>query len=106
MLARATAAGVTHVLTIGTDPEDNLLCLAVCRGRANVRCAVGVHPSYISEVRDGDLENLRTIQADPGVIALGEIGLDYFRGKDQRTQQIEVLEFQLRLATETRRSLW
>jgi TatD DNase family protein len=100
VLSRAAAAGVSHLLTIGTDPEDNLLCLQVCRGRANVRCAVGVHPSYISEVREGDLENLRTIQADSSVIALGEIGLDYYRGKDQRTRQIEVFEFQLRLAAE------
>ena len=100
VLSRAAAAGVSHVLTIGTDPADDRLCLEVCKGRPNVRCAVGVHPNNIADVPDAELESLRGIQADASVVALGEMGLDYHYGKELRDRQIEFFEFQLRLAAE------
>src|SRR5580658_7950801 len=100
VLSRAAAAGVSHVLTIGTDPADDRLCLEVCKGRSNVRCAVGVHPNNIADMPQAELESLREIQADASVVALGEMGLDYHYGTEQRERQIEVFEFQLRLAAE------
>jgi len=103
VLSRAAAAGVSHVLTIGTDPKDDRLCLEVCRGRTNVRCAVGVHPNNIADVLQPELESLREIQADASVVALGEMGLDYHCGTEQRGRQIEFFEFQLRLAAEVKK---
>jgi len=101
VLTRAKLAGVHAMITIGTSIADSRECVAVCRGRENVRCAVGVHPGYVDQEPLADLPLLRDIQADPAVVAIGEIGLDYFRGKSNKARQIEFLQYQLKLATET-----
>lgn len=100
VLHRARAAGVSRLITIGTDLEDDRRCIATCRGRDDIRCAVGVHPNHVAEVDTADLPQLREIQTDPSVLALGEMGLDYHYGKQRRQQQVEFFEFQLQLAGE------
>ena len=105
VLFRAAAVGVTRLVTISTSVADARDCLAVCRGRPNVRCAVGVHPTYVAEVDPAELPSLRDLQADPAVVAIGEVGLDYHYGREHRDRQIEFLNVQLRLAVETNRPL-
>ena len=105
MLARAAAAGVSRLVTISTSVADARACLATCRGRDAVRCAVGVHPTHVDDVEVGELPALRAIAADPAVVAVGEIGLDYHRGRQSRSRQIEFLEFQLQVATDLGRPL-
>jgi TatD DNase family protein len=105
VLTRAKLAGVHRMITIGTDLEEDRKCVEVCRGRDQLRCAVGVHPSYVDEADFAELPQLREIQADPGVVAIGEIGLDYFRGKANKQRQIDFLQYQLKLATETNRAV-
>jgi TatD DNase family protein len=100
VLARARTAGVSRLITIGTELNDDRQCIALCRGRDDLRCAVGVHPNYVQEADPADLPQLREIQADPSVVALGEMGLDYHYGTETRTRQIEFFEFQLNLAAE------
>ena len=103
VLFRAAAAGVTRCVTISTDVADARACLNVCRGRDNVRCAVGVHPTYVNQVEPDELRALREIQADPSVVAIGEVGLDYHYGIDNRQRQVDFLNHQLQLATEVGR---
>jgi TatD DNase family protein len=103
VLTRAAAANVTSMITIGTGVEDSRQCVAVCRGRENVRCAVGVHPGYVDEEQFEELPALREMQNDPAVVAIGEIGLDYFRGKANRDRQIQFLQWQLQLATDVKK---
>ncbi len=105
VLAHAGRAGVSKMITIGTDLVDSRDCVEVCKGRDFLRCAVGVHPSYVDQIDLAELPQLREIQADPSVVAIGEIGLDYSRGKANRQRQIEVLQFQLKLAAELNRPL-
>lgn len=98
VLARAAAANVTGVVTIGTDLADAADAVAVCRTRDNVRCAIGIHPNY---VKPGDLETLpqlRALQQDPTVLALGEMGLDYFHKFVPLPLQKQLFEAQLQLA--------
>ena len=104
VLARAAAAGVKHILTIGTHPEDDRACLEVCRGRANVRCAVGVHPNNVGDVAEGELESCAGFRRTRVSLALGEMGLDYHYGRELRGKQIEFFEFQLKLATGSRQA--
>src|SRR5688500_958892 len=78
VIERARVAGVTRLITIGSDLEDDRAAVAVCRGRAGVRCAVGIHPNYTQDARVEDVPAIREIQVDPSVVALGEMGLDYF----------------------------
>ena len=105
VLSRAAAAGVTRMITIGTDLDDDLAAIELCRAVPNVRCAVGVHPNHCGNVPIEDLPGLRHLQADPSVVALGEMGLDYHHQFSPRQRQREVFEFQLQLAAELHRSI-
>ncbi|HWE92949.1 MAG TPA: TatD family hydrolase [Tepidisphaeraceae bacterium] len=100
VLERAASHGVTRMITIGTDLDDAREAIALCKSLPNVRCAVGVHPNHTQNVELSDLPMLREIQADPAVLALGEMGLDYFHHFAPRQKQFTVFEFQLQLATE------
>lgn len=103
VLARAASAGVSRIITIGTNPPDWQAALDVCAGRENLRCAVGVHPNYCHEVDPAELPRLREIQGDPRVVALGEMGLDYHYNFADRARQRMFFETQLALADELRR---
>jgi TatD DNase family protein len=103
VLHRASAAGVSRMVTIGTDLDDALNCIELCRAIPNVRCAIGVHPNYCGHVRAEDLPQIRHLQADPTVVALGEMGLDYHHDFAPRDRQKNVFEFQLELAAELNR---
>ena len=103
VLVRARAAGVTRFITIGTTLPDDEAAIALCRGRPDLRCAIGVHPNYSHEADLADLPRLRELQADPSVVALGEMGLDYFHHYAPRTKQFQIFEPQLQLATDLNR---
>jgi TatD DNase family protein len=103
VLIRARDAGVTRYITIGTSLADDEAAIALCRGRADVRCAIGVHPNYSHEAEVSELPRLRELQADPSVVALGEMGLDYFHHYAPRPKQFAIFEPQLQLAAELNR---
>jgi len=105
VLKRAEAATVRRMITIGTDLDDAMRCIELCRAETNVRCAIGVHPNHAGEVPIEDLPRLRQLQFDPSVVALGEMGLDYFHKFSPRERQRSVFEFQLELAAELHRPI-
>ena len=98
VLGRCAAAGVERVVTIGTGIEDDLEAIEVCRRHDNVRCAVGIHPNYSGNAEISDVAKLRAMHADPSVVALGEMGLDYHYDRADRSHQRAIFEAQLRLA--------
>lgn len=100
VLTRAAAAGVSGMITIGTDLADDQAAIALCQKLPNVRCAIGVHPNYTHEADLNDLPRLRELQADPSVVALGEMGLDYHHNFSPRQRQLAFFEPQLQLAQE------
>jgi TatD DNase family protein len=99
VLARAAAAGIERMITIGTDVADDAAAIALCQGRPQLRCAVGVHPNYTHEAALQDLAKLRELQADPSVVALGEMGLDYHHAFSTKAHQLSYFEPQLQMAT-------
>lgn len=77
--------------------------------------AVGIHPDHAAEYRgicegdpeaeakmEADLERIRALASDPKAMAIGEIGLDFYYGKDDRDEQQELFRRQIRLANELR----
>jgi TatD DNase family protein len=100
VIARARAAGVSRMITIGTGLDDDAAAVTVCRGRDFLRCAIGVHPNYSHEHDDARWWELRQLAASPAVVALGEMGLDYHYDFAPKARQREVFEFQLALAAE------
>lgn len=102
VLARATAVGVTKVVTISTELADARFCLAVCHGRENVRCTVGIHPNDVPKSHESDVAAFSEMLANPAVVGIGEIGLDYHYDAD-RARQRTFFEAQLSLAQDARR---
>jgi TatD DNase family protein len=77
VLHRATDAGVTRIITIGTSVESSRRAVELAEKYPNVFAVVGVHPTYALEAEDDVITPLRELAKNPRVVAIGEIGLDY-----------------------------
>ena len=77
VLARATAAGVTRIVTIGTSVESSRRAVELAEKYPNVYAVIGVHPNAAEEVDDDVITPLRELAKSPRVAAIGETGLDY-----------------------------
>lgn len=103
VLARAGAAGVGGVIAIGTDVEDARRAIALCAGRPQVRCAVGLAAGTDDADLDARISALRELARNEVVRALGEMGLEYHhRHVPPPAVQLRVLLRQLDLARELR----
>jgi TatD DNase family protein len=106
--ARARAVGVTGFLNIGYDPDSSRASVALANGAPDIWASVGVHPHDALLLADGDgrlhaagmqlLADLGRLAADPRVVAIGEIGLDFYRDLSPRPAQRAALAAQLELA--------
>ena len=87
MLTRARESGVRRMLTIGTDIETSFASIALAAREADVWATVGVHPHEASQADAATLGEIERLAAEPRVVAVGEIGLDYFRNLSPREDQ-------------------
>ncbi|MEA3211891.1 MAG: TatD DNase family protein [Chthoniobacter sp.] len=87
VLARAAAAGVTRIITIGTTLEGSRRAVALAERFPNVFATVGVHPSNAGEAPGDFIATLRELAQNPRVVAIGECGLDYHRLPSLRIQK-------------------
>lgn len=104
VVARAAAAGVVELLTLGYDLPSSEAAVALARrfpGR--VHAAVGLHPHEADTAWEQLLPRLRDLAADPAVAAVGELGLDFYRGWSSEERQRKLLGAQLELALEVRK---
>lgn len=100
VLQRAARAGVAVVINPGTDLESSRRAVAFSQKYDNLYAAVGVHPHDASTVDGEALSELRRLAVHPKVVAIGEIGLDYYRDLSPRAQQRAAFQAQLELAAE------
>jgi len=101
VLERARAAGVARLLTIGTDVETSRAAIAVAAKDARVWASVGIHPHDAGEADDAAFVEIERLAAEPRVVAIGEIGLDFFRNLSPRDAQERTLRRMLDLARRT-----
>jgi TatD DNase family protein len=99
-VARARAAGVTRVVTIGAGVESCRAVLRLAGTLDGVVAALGIDPHQAGTGEAGRLDELRELLAEPGVVAVGECGLDYHYGADRKPEQRALFEEQLALAAE------
>ncbi|HLJ08804.1 MAG TPA: TatD family hydrolase, partial [Acidimicrobiia bacterium] len=97
-IARARAAGVAGLLTIGTDLPSSRAAAEIAGEYAGVWAAVGVHPHDASALDDRAFAELMALACLPKVMAIGEIGLDFYRDLSPREVQREAFRRQLALA--------
>lgn len=100
VIERAAAAGVTRIINPGIDLDSCRQVLALADRHPGVYAAVGVHPTHCAEFDAGTLKALRELAGHPKVVAIGEIGLDYYWEKVAHNQQRYALLAQLDLAAE------
>ena len=98
MIGRARAAGVRRMLTIGTEAESSRAAVAMAAREPDVWAAVGIHPHDASAADAPALAEIERLVAQPRVVAIGEIGLDYFRNLSPREDQQRVFRALLDLA--------
>lgn len=79
VLARAAAAGVSRILSIGTSVESSRRAVALAEKYPQVFAVIGVHPNAAYEAAPGFIDELRALAQSPRVVAIGETGLDYHR---------------------------
>jgi TatD DNase family protein len=87
MLARARERGVRRMLTIGTDVETSRASIALAAREDDVWATVGVHPHEAAAADAPVLAAIEGLAAEPRVVGIGEIGLDYFRNLSPREDQ-------------------
>ena len=101
VLARARAAGVSQMVTIGTRLSRAAEQLALAEEAPGVWCTVGTHPHHAAEEDMPQVEDIAALAAHPKVIGIGEAGLDYFYDRSPRDVQAEVFRRHIRAARAT-----
>lgn len=97
-LDKARERGVRGFLVPGIRMSDADVLLDLCSRHDDVWCALGVHPHEAESWRDGDAEHLAELAKEPGVVAIGECGLDFYYDHAPRETQERVMREQWTLA--------
>ena len=77
VLRRATEAGVTRIITIGTSIESSRRAIDLAEKHSNIYAVIGVHPTYVEEAEEDVITPLRELAKSRRVVGIGETGLDY-----------------------------
>ncbi|CAN5800326.1 hypothetical protein BH23ACT11_BH23ACT11_22140 [soil metagenome] len=101
-LSEARDAGVRSVVNVGTDVDDSRQGVGLAAEFPNVYTSVGIHPHNAGTYSAADLETLMSLTEEPGVVAVGEVGLDYYRNEWPADVQRALFEDAICLANEVR----
>jgi TatD DNase family protein len=99
-IERAADAGVTRILTVGTDPDDCRRALSLAEQHDGVYAILGIHPHEAGTAKTADLDALRELLDHPKAVAVGETGLDWYRDYAPRDDQRRLFAAQLEFAAE------
>ena len=98
VFVRSKKLGVNRYICVGTNINDSLLSLDISKKFENVFCSAGVHPHDSQNVDKDYLQQIELMMKSKKMIAIGEIGLDYFRNISSKKIQIKVFHELLQLA--------
>jgi TatD DNase family protein len=103
VVQRAIEAGVTRMITIGVDIPSSQRAIELAEKYPAVYAAIGVHPNDCGDFSKNALNQVRSLARHAKVVAIGEIGLDYYWQKTAKDQQARAFEMQLDLAAEVQK---
>ena len=98
VIKKAEEHDVKYILTVSTNRNDIDTSVNMAKTYDNVFCAVGIHPEHAAE--QYDINVIKSYASHPKVVAIGEIGLDFFYNTVERNVQIAVFEKMLNIAPE------
>lgn len=103
VIERAFGAGVTRLVITGSSVESARAAQALAAPtQGRLTSTAGIHPHHASDCDAAAIESLRALVALPGVVAIGECGLDYYRNLSPREAQLAAFRRQLELAVDCR----
>lgn len=82
----AKSAGIAEFLVVGYDEKSSRIAVNIAKKYHECFAAVGIHPSDVKRMKKGDLEAIEELAKNERVLAIGEIGLDYYWDKDKEIQ--------------------
>lgn len=100
VILRAKERGVTHIINVGYDLESSKRSVRLAEEYDFIYAAVGIHPHDAVDAPGDAIDQLRELAGHKKVVALGEMGLDYYRNLSPRDMQKEMFRKQIELAVE------
>lgn len=104
LIENARKRGVDYITCVGYDEESSLMAIEIAEQYDNVFAAIGIHPSEAHHF-DMDLNFIEGHIANPKVVAIGEIGLDYYWDTSHKEQQKELFKRQIALANQYNKAI-
>ena len=91
------SAGIEKVICVGCDHQSNMRAKEIANAYDSVYYTVGIHPDDCDQYDKSEIESYLSV-GDNKLVAVGEIGLDYFHNKENKQKQIDVFISQIELA--------
>lgn len=101
ILNEAYEKGVKYIVNIGSDVASSQVGVGLSKSYSFVYASVGVHPHDVKDIKDGDMQVLHLLSKEEKVVAIGEIGLDFYYDNSPRDMQKYWFCEQLKLVKET-----
>ncbi len=105
LVAAAREAGVRRILTVGLGEDSNPEAVRAAGEDEGVFAAVGRHPNSANGFDDAAAEGIEELAARPGVVAIGETGLDFYRDRAEADDQRRAFSAQISIARNTGKAL-
>ena len=100
VIQRAREAGLKHIITVGLEIEDCRKAILLADKYDFIFASIGIHPHDVKSIDPKTYSLLKKLSAHEKVVAIGEIGLDFYRNLSPRKIQIQRFREQLQLARE------
>lgn len=100
VVQRSIKNKIEAIITIGTSVETSIKSIELSEKFATVFAAVGIHPNDAANVNQKSIQQIYDLSSNPKVVAIGEIGLDYYRKYTSEDVQKELFRTQLKIARE------
>ena len=101
LVGAAREAGVRRILTVGLDEASNRAAISAAEAHEEVFACVGRHPNSAAGFDEAAAADIESLADHPRVAAIGETGLDYYRDRAPRDDQLRAFEAQMEIARRT-----
>jgi len=105
VIQRAKDNGVDYILNVGCDIESSLRSMELAERYDFIYATAGIHPHDVKKIDNQTYDQLKQLLAHPKMIALGEIGLDFYKNYSPPEQQKEHLRKQVELSRELKKPI-